>query len=95
MSMNYIQKIEGGNRDMPPDTAEKIYAALGFTPDEVRFETSELLERIEGWDTDAVSLSYVLVDDVIYFTGIDGQNAFTVSVDDARLLLKSQDVLFG
>ena len=95
MSMNYIQKIEGGNRGMPSDTAEKIYAALGFTPDEVRFETPELLEQIEGLDTDVVSLSYVLVGDVIYFTGIDEQSTFTVSVDNARLLLASQSVLFG
>lgn len=97
MSMNYIQKIEGGNRGMPSDTAQKLYDALGFTPDEVRFDTPQLIERIEDLDTDTVHLSYVLVDGVIYFTGIadDGQEAFTVSSDCAKLLLESQSVLFG
>lgn len=95
MSMNYIQKIEGGNRSMPLDTAQKLYDALGFTPDEIQFNTSQLIEQIGSMDTDAVRLSYVLVDGVIYFTGFDEQSTFAVSIDSARLLLESQAVLFG
>lgn len=98
MSMNYIQKMEGGNRSMPLDTAQKLYDALGFTPEEVEFNTPQLIEQIENIDTDEICLSYVLVDGVIYFTGIadcDACNTFITTIDNAKLLLTSQNILFG
>lgn len=98
MSMNYIQKIEGGDRGMPIETANRIYRALGFTPEEVRFDTSKMINRVENAKEPEVALAYVLVDDVIYFTDIaekDDEESFVTTTSNARLLLISQDALFG
>ena len=98
MSMNYIQKIEGGDRGMPIETANTIYRALGFTPQEVRFDTSKIIKRVENAKEPEVALAYVLVDDVIYFTDIaekDDEESFVTTTSNARLLLISQDALLG
>lgn len=100
-SMNYIQKLEAGDRDLPDSTAGEIYEALGFNPAQVSFTTDSLLETLEGMDEEeTVSLGYVVVDSIIYFNlivsgvkDVDGYMPTTVKF--AKLLLESQLVLFG
>lgn len=100
-SMNYIQKLEAGDRDLPDSTAGEIYEALGFNPAQVPFTTDSLLETLEGMDDEeTISLGYVVVDSIIYFNlivsgvkDVDGYMPTTVKF--AKLLLESQLVLFG
>lgn len=100
-SMNYIQKLEAGDRDLPDSTAGEIYEALGFNPAQVPFQTHLLLETLEGMDDEeTISLGYVIVDSIIYFNlivsgvkDVDGYMPTTVKF--AKLLLESQLVLFG
>lgn len=106
-SQIYIQKIEAGDKDLPQQTAENIYSALGFTPTEVPFKTKELLEEVDMLnskygDDSLCGLSYVLIDDVVYFNDVIHCKAFESSyqalittVRMARILLGSQLVLFG
>ena len=102
-SQIYIQKLEGGDRDLPQSTANEIYKALGFNPAQVPFQTHLLLEELEGMEDELdVALGYVVVDGIIYFNSIyalyqerpiDGVMPTTVKF--AKLLLESQLVLFG
>lgn len=100
-SMNYIQKLEAGDRDLPDSTAGEIYEALGFNPAQVPFKTDLLLETLEGMeDEETVSLGYVIVDSIIYFnlivSGVKDVDGFMpTTVKFAKLLLESQLVLFG
>lgn len=100
--MNYIQKIESGDRELPDSTAGEIYEALGFNPAQVPFNTSYLLDELEGMAEDeTVLLDYFVVDGIIYFNTIlvdsGGEEGSLVrcSVKFAKLLLKSQLTLFG
>lgn len=99
LSMNYIQKIEGGNRDLPHSTASLIFDALGFSPQDIAFDTKTLLDRLETIEgEEKLFLTYRVVDDVVYFTDLVSEPtvpSIEVTVDSARLLLKSQDTLFG
>lgn len=99
-SMNYIQKIEAGDRELPDSTAGEIYEALGFNPAQVPFNTYSLLEDMRDMDDDLeVSLGYIIVDNIIYFNhvyaghGLDGLLPTTVKF--ARLLLESQLEVWG
>lgn len=101
-SQIYIQKLEGGDRDLPQDTADQIYSALGFNPAQVPFNTSYLLDELEGMAEDeTVLLDYFLVDGIIYFNSIlvdsgrEEDGLVRCSVKSAKLLLKSQLTLFG
>lgn len=46
VSLNYIQRIEKGDRHMSSDVKERVYQALGFDPELISFESSLLLEKI-------------------------------------------------
>lgn len=99
-SQIYIQKLEGGDRDLPDSTAGEIYEALGFNPAQVPFNTYSLLEDMRDMDDDLeVSLGYIIVDNIIYFNhvyaghGLDGLLPTTVKF--ARLLLESQLEVWG
>lgn len=102
-SMNYIQKLEAGDRDLPDSTAGEIYEALGFNPAQVPFQTHLLLEELEGMEDDMkLSLGYVVVDNIIYFNCVyasyierDIDGVMPTTVKFAKLLLESQLVLFG
>ena len=101
-SMNYIQKIEAGDRELPDSTAGEIYEALGFNPAQVPFNTSYLLDELEGMaDDETVLLDYFVVDGIIYFNSIlvdsgrEEDGLVRCSVKSAKLLLKSQLTLFG
>lgn len=48
VSLNYIQRIERGDRHMSPEVREKVYDALGFTPDIIGFNSMPLLRKIDG-----------------------------------------------
>lgn len=87
---------------MPQDTADQIYSALGFNPAQVPFNTSYLLDELEGMAEDeTVLLDYFLVDGIIYFNSIlvdsggEEDGLVRCSVKFAKLLLKSQLTLFG
>lgn len=99
-SQIYIQKLEGGDRELPDSTAGEIYEALGFNPAQVPFNTYSLLEDMRDMDDDLeVSLGYIIVDNIIYFNhvyaghGLDGLLPTTVKF--ARLLLESQLEVWG
>ena len=47
VSLNYIQRIERGDRHMSSEVREKVYGALGFTPDEISFNSKPLLQKID------------------------------------------------
>lgn len=98
LSMNYVQKIEGGNRDLPHSTASQIFSALGFTPEEVRFDTEQLITELAALgENDKCYLRYRVVDEVVYFTDIESKasaETMELRTADALLLLKSQQELF-
>ncbi len=48
VSLNYIQRIERGDRHMSSEVREKVYGALGFTPDIIGFNSMPLLRKIDG-----------------------------------------------
>lgn len=96
-SQIYLKKIEAGDRDLPQELAEQIYDVLGFSPQDVPFDTSHLLLDLDECG-DTVYLDYVLVDGRIYFTKVQDaptENSVAASNHLARLLLQSQLVLFG
>ncbi|WP_217952808.1 helix-turn-helix transcriptional regulator [Adlercreutzia caecimuris] len=46
VSLNYIQRLERGDRHMSNEVRERIYRALGFNPELISFDSSLLLEKI-------------------------------------------------
>ena len=75
VSLNYIQRIEGGSRTFEGDIRDRICDALGFDQDRIPFETSPLLERLDElsgtYGDDAFcSLEYVNVEGRLYFNGV-------------------------
>lgn len=104
-SQIYIQKIEGGEKPLPKELEESIYRALGFSPEQVPFDTYALLAEFEQSgisEEETVYLGYVLVDRRIYFNSIlktsneplEG-NFLPVSGFFAKVLLESQLSIWG
>lgn len=46
VSLNYIQRIEKGDRRMSNDVKERVYQAIGFDQKLVSFDSSSLLKKI-------------------------------------------------
>ena len=46
VSLNYIQRIEKGDRRMSNDVKKRIYQAIGFDQKHISFDSSLLLEKI-------------------------------------------------
>lgn len=46
VSLNYIQRIEKGDRRMSNDVKERVYQAIGFNQKLVGFDSSSLLEKV-------------------------------------------------
>lgn len=104
-SQIYIQKIEGGEKPLPKELEESIYRALGFSPEQVPFDTHTLLAEFELLgisEEETVYLGYVLVDRRIYFNSLiktsneplEG-NFLPVSGFFAKVLLESQLSVWG
>lgn len=103
-SQIYLQKIEGGEKPLNEELAANIYAALGFSPRDIPFDTENLIQEIRDYDDEsAVRLGFVLVGRRIYFNSAipaedNGQlieNSLVVSARAARLLLQSQLSVLG
>lgn len=106
VSLNYIQRIEGGSRELPQELASRIYEALGFTPQEVRFDSQSLLQEIEQaiaakGDAAWCLLEFKAVGQVLYFTSVslaaqgDERRFVPTTLYAARLLVRQQARLFG
>lgn len=104
-SQIYIQKIEGGEKPLPKELEESICGALGFSPEQVPFDTHALLAEFEQSgisEEETVYLGYVLVDRRIYFNSLiktsneplEG-NFLPVSGFFAKVLLESQLSVWG
>ena len=96
-SQVYLKKIEAGERDLPPDLADEIYSALGFTPQDIPFNTKEMLEEVKSISNE-VRLGYAVVDGIIYFNSLaplSDTDSVVVDKKFATLLLESQLTLFG
>ena len=46
VSMNYIQRIEKGDRRMSSDVQERVFQAVGFNQELIDFDSSPLLKKI-------------------------------------------------
>lgn len=46
LSLNYIQRIESGDRTLPDSTAKRLFDSLGFTPSEICLDSRPLKEKI-------------------------------------------------
>lgn len=109
-SQIYIQKIEGGEKPLPEELEDSIYKALGFSPQEVQFNTEKLLFDLQCTCTteeQRIYLGYVLVGKRIYFNSVlflktpkDEDKLFAgnylpVSSYFAKMLLESQLSVWG
>ena len=97
LTRNYIAMIESGRKPMTETAGKVIYEALGFTPGDVPFNTSGLIERCKQMGDGTVTLVGKQIGEVIYFTDMtrpglaDGMD---VRLDYALRLLCMQRWLF-
>lgn len=96
VSLNYVQRIEGGSRPCPADLLAKFEDALGFTQDEVSFDYEGLIQKAndfiqEKGNEASCHLSYVFIDERIIFTDIslEGEGLKT-SLECGKWLLEFQ-----
>ena len=104
VSLQLVKMVETGTRPLTDRTAASLYDALGFTPQEVPFNTRELVEKAEESPAQELCLGYVKIGDVIYFNsvenwfdedGIFAGDYVILNSFFAPMLLKSQQALLG
>lgn len=97
LTRNYIAMIESGRKPMTDSAGKVIYEALGFTPEDVPFNTSNLIEQCKQMGDGTVTLVGKQIGEVIYFTDISPAglaDGMDVRLDYALRLLCMQRWLF-
>lgn len=73
VSLNYVQRIEKGDRHMSNDVKERVYQAIGFDQKLISFDSSSLLKKINKFIDLHSESQWCTLDSVI----IEGRRFYT------------------
>lgn len=86
VSLNYIQRIEGGSRPFTGEIRRRICEELGFGPKDISFDSKRLLDELDELarkedESAFCSVSYIRVCGRLYYTGISELDPIGFSID--------------
>lgn len=65
VSLNYVQRIEKGDRHMSNDVKERVYQAIGFDQKLISFDSSSLLKKINDLMSSTSESQWCTLDSVM------------------------------